>query len=432
MVSKRNIWVFGLLFLLGVTASDLHATYIATDEIYAVKNIAVDVEGENAIDAREKALTKARRDAFDILSGRLLSATEKSGMGHVDDNTINSMVNDFEINREKFSRNRYLANVDVRFNERAVRSYLGRFTYSALPDTTYRPQQPVTQPYQDNSFHAVDSYYARDAYAPRPQETVTDNAVQVGLILPWYKQNGHPMLWHDTNPWMDAWKQWTQTDQAREMRLITPIGDITDMQIFNPEKPLNYDQSALVRLLDRYNADYAVIALADPLPNGMLDIGLYQSTTSVPRFIDKIIAPATVNSGVAAFFPAIWQSAKRIAEAPRSMTASYGDENRTATVRGADIPSFSRDNTVLVPFEAEISLNNIRQWVGIRQSLSQLPGMQDMQVRSLSAGRAVIGFRYAGDIEALNLALRHRGMNIYRNPVLTPGKVPYIIVPSQS
>jgi|GEM_PF-3701040 len=440
MRSRRTKFIFNLLFLMCFIIFNTESKSFAADSTYIVKNIAVDVEGKDAIDARDKALTKARRDAFNILSGRFLDANERATLGYVDDAMINSMVNDFEINREKFSRNRYLASIEVRFNERAVRSYLGRYTYKTLPDSTYGQQHNAYGSYPDYSKNEdIGDVYSWQEQAPLSQTpAISPDNGAVGLILPWYRLRGNAMLWHDNNPWMAAWKQWTKTDQAREMRLLTPIGDITDMQIFNPEKPLNYDQFALVRLLARYGADYAVIALADPLPNGMMNIGLYQSTTSVPRFIDKIVSPSlsrgTNNGDVAVYFPVIAQSAKRIVATPRTITASYGAESddKTASVRSVDIASFSRDNTVLIPFEAEVTLNNIRQWVGIKASLSQLPGMQDMQIRSLSVGRAIIGFRYAGDMEVLNAALRDRGMTIYKNPVSMPGTIPYVIVPSQS
>lgn len=419
--------IFALWLFMTIIAMPLYAnaTAVAAGDNYTVQNVAVDVQGENAIDARDKALTKARRDAFDIIAGRLLNAEEKSRLGAVDDSTINSMVYDFEINREKFSKNRYLASVNVRFNERAVQSYF-------MP---YMPQDNYNYGY-DGSGYGQNQGYNTQTYdydygqTQTPTVTSAPSASDVGLILPWFKQNQQTTLWQDTNPWMEAWKQWTQTEQAKEMRLLTPIGDLTDMQLFNPEQPLNYDQTALIRLLERYGAGYAIIAMADPLPNGMLNVTLYQSTTANPRFIDKIVAPAGTMNGAAAYFPAIWQSAKKAKETPASYTASYGD---TGTVgQPANIPPFARDNTVLVPFEAEIALANIQQWVGIKQSLSQMPGMQDMQVKSLSAGKAVVGFRYAGDVESLNAALTRKGMNIYKNPVLTPGKVPYIIAAGRS
>ena len=101
---------------------------------YVVQNIAVDAQADNAISAREKAFSSARKNGFEIVIKRL---------GAVDvvapsDDVIATMVNSFDINREKTSKNRYLASVNVTFNERAVQAYLGK---------SYALQSPVLNDY---------------------------------------------------------------------------------------------------------------------------------------------------------------------------------------------------------------------------------------------------------------------------------------------
>ena len=58
---------------------------------------------------------------------RLASAEAQGAIPTPNDSTIASMVQSFEINREKLSKNRYLASVNVTFNERAVQNYVGRY-----------------------------------------------------------------------------------------------------------------------------------------------------------------------------------------------------------------------------------------------------------------------------------------------------------------
>jgi hypothetical protein len=99
---------------------------------YQINDIRVDVEGETAIDAREKALNQARRNAFSLLSERMGLVDQMAGV-QTDDGTIASMVDSFEINREKLSKNRYLASVNVTFNERALQAYLRRQSATAMP-----------------------------------------------------------------------------------------------------------------------------------------------------------------------------------------------------------------------------------------------------------------------------------------------------------
>jgi len=88
-----------------------------------IENVAVDVTGNNALDARDKALNQARRNAFSILSRRLDLGGDVIAE---DDRTIATLVDSFEINREKLSSNRYMASINVLFNEPAIQGYLGQ------------------------------------------------------------------------------------------------------------------------------------------------------------------------------------------------------------------------------------------------------------------------------------------------------------------
>lgn len=406
-----------LLFCLSIFAGTP-----AVAQPYEVSNIAVDVEGENAMDARTKALNKARRDGFHILTTRMLDAGERASLPDIDDATIATMVNDFEINREKYSKNRYLASVNIRFNPHAVQGFLGRYTNMVLPD---RPNAHGLQTPYDTHAH---SYPPMAGQSIPPQEPAVRQGIR--LVLPWFSDGIDTTLWKEPNPWRTAWNEWVQTAQARSLNLITPIGDITDMQAFNPEKPLSFDQSGLDKLLQRYHADQAIIAIADPMPNGMIRVSLYQSTNMTPRYMDRIVASGGAMRGENRFLPAIWQSAKRI-EKTQITAHNITESQEEKAVAIAETPSFARDNTLTTPFEAEVRLANIQQWVGIKQSLATVTGLGDIQIRSLSAGRAVVAFRYSGDPESLRRDLAARGLSLYANPVQSAGTSPYIIMKTQ-
>jgi hypothetical protein len=60
------------------------------------------------------------------------------------------MVDSFEINREKTSNNRYLASVNVTFNERAIQSFLAQNTNMAINDSYY--QQNPNAAYNQGQF----------------------------------------------------------------------------------------------------------------------------------------------------------------------------------------------------------------------------------------------------------------------------------------
>lgn len=372
---------------------------------FSVENIAVDVEGENTIAARDKALVKARRDAYNILTSRLLKAEERNRVSGADDSTIATLVDNFEINREKLSQKRYLANISIHFNPQAVRGYMGRYTNMAVTDTYTQANQ---LPAQSNQ---------------QPYNTTQIGQVGNTLLLPWYGEGTNVTLWRDTNPWKQAWSTYLRSSPAQNLKLVLPIGDVTDMQFFNPQKPLNYDQGGLDRLLQRYNADTAIIAMADPLPNGMTRVSLYQSTTMMPRFIDRFVVPApNSDSNANSLYPAIYKTIDSVETADLAPTNTQGSD-----IALNDTSSFAIDNTAYTPIEAEIRLSSLQQWIGIKQSLNMVNGVNNIEVRSLSANRAVIAFEYSGNNDALRRALRQRGLALSNNPNQYNGASPYVI-----
>lgn len=113
---------------------------------YVVKNIRVDVEADNAIQARDEAMSSARRKAFNVLMKRMFPSRGAETMPKADDRSIASMVDSFEVNREKLSKNRYLASVNVAFNDNAVQIFMNRqsmFSNDVYNNTVSDPMQAV-------------------------------------------------------------------------------------------------------------------------------------------------------------------------------------------------------------------------------------------------------------------------------------------------
>lgn len=129
--------MFFRIFLVSFVFICSFSTVSLANTPYMVKNIAVDVEGNNAIDAREKALKKARRNAYNVVLARLVKGGYTSSIPSANDNAISSLVDSFEINREKSSKNRYMASINVVFNERAIQGYIGRGSNIAIDNRAY-------------------------------------------------------------------------------------------------------------------------------------------------------------------------------------------------------------------------------------------------------------------------------------------------------
>lgn len=155
---------------------------------YTVRNLAVDVEGESAIDAREKALNQARSNAFNVLKKRISS--QDNTIPTPDAATISAMVNSFEINREKLAKNRYLASVNVSFNEREVQNYIGRYSNTAMPDYALgqqpfgqTPSQPVAGQYAvPNAQGQMQTQQTQYPQAAQPSTTIPQRSTYSGPV----------------------------------------------------------------------------------------------------------------------------------------------------------------------------------------------------------------------------------------------------------
>jgi hypothetical protein len=146
----RLLLVFSLILAIGVIPLQVEASG------FIIRDIAVDMEGNSAIDAREKALNQARRNAFNILIKRNFKNNDMTGdLASASDAEIAALVDRFEINREKSSRNRYMASVNVAFNERALMGYMARQNNVVEPifntNSPMHNQQPIAQPIQSSN-----------------------------------------------------------------------------------------------------------------------------------------------------------------------------------------------------------------------------------------------------------------------------------------
>jgi hypothetical protein len=112
--------ILGLIFMIMMFVSH---TALAVD--FTVRNLAVDIEAENAIEARNEALNQARLNAFNIIKSRV-AGQNASQVATPSADQIADMVDSFQINREKLSKNRYLASIDVTFDPRDIKAYINR------------------------------------------------------------------------------------------------------------------------------------------------------------------------------------------------------------------------------------------------------------------------------------------------------------------
>lgn len=367
---------------------------------YLIKGITVDVQGSSALDARDKAYTAARRTAWQQLVMRL-SPKDAAAMPLPEDKAISSAIKDFSIENERMTTRRYLGTVNIRFKDAAAKKILGSLRSGAFEASADTEDTVIT-----GSDETGTAMRRRDD--PDHIRRAAENAGPVTLVLPWYNAGGRSVLWGQANPWRAAWEE--KNGLSRERTLVLPVGDVADMRLYSPAQPLSQGGN-IDGLMKRYRATSAILAMAEPLPDGSVNVALYRYSgnvaTPVARFGIDASARDTLGDAVA-------QSADAIKSA-------NANTNMPAPVQVSVAPgSVSVPQTRTAPaggiYRTLARFSGLQEWVAMRQALSRVPGMGTISVHSISPSQANLEFDYKGDAGALMNAFAQNGLQISMLP----------------
>lgn len=330
----------------------------AFDPVFTIEGIKVDVTADSAVSARAQALPKAQKKAFQQLLRRLLSPDQVNMLampdeGGVNTDFISSMVKDFEITEEQRSDVRYIGTFTYRFKGEAVREFL-KSQGMAYTDVSSKPV----------------------------------------LILPFYQMGETPVLWHDDNPWLAAWKRVPLYQGL--VPIAVPIGDASDVSDIGDEQALTYDPDRLTNMMNRYHAGQTVIALAIPQENReQLTVMTYRVGQQGPEFMKKITA------GTGDIGP---ESDMNIFDlAVQKTSQSFLDEWKTKTTVN---PMEQNSLTVRVKF------SSLKEWVETQKSLNNVQILQNVDLMELTPGHATLTLKFQGSERRLRLALSQKDMTL--------------------
>ena len=136
------------------------------------------------------------------------------------DPEIQSLVASIQVENEKTSPVRYLADMTIEFKKADVRRLLRE---NAIPFTETRA---------------------------RPT-----------LLLPLFEQDGDRLLFDDDNPWLTAWSAHS-VEAGAMFPLVIPIGDLADVAAIDGDQALATDEAALLTIAKRYQVKSILVAYA--------------------------------------------------------------------------------------------------------------------------------------------------------------------------
>ncbi|MHA1564149.1 MAG: DUF2066 domain-containing protein [Alphaproteobacteria bacterium] len=322
-------------------------------EIFTVRNVAVDVTANNAAAARERALAEGQIEASRQMLARVIRRQDRGNLPLIDDDMVNLLVSNFSIAKERTSNVRYLAELTVRFDRNAVRDVL------------------------------------RDASLPFA-ETVSKPV----LVLPILRGDAGLLLWDEPNPWRDAWGQLPSGIGAL-VPMEVPLGDLSDFSDISAEQAADGDLERLNAIAARYGADDSLVVIAT------LDEGISG------RFARVDVAVTRVGATTQA--PILLDLA---ASAGQDLEALL----RLAAIATADAVEDAWIEDHLLRFDQEqvayfsIPLSGLDDWLEVRERLGRVALIAETQLRQLRREKAEIAVRYFGELAQLEDALVQRDL----------------------
>jgi len=328
----------------------------AVGAIYTVGPVSVDVTAESAAKAREQALAAAHERAFDRLIGRIVPERAQARVPDAGYERIATLVRDFEVGNEKRSSVRYLADLTIRFQRKAVRGFL------------------------------------REHDVPFA-ETRSDPLV----VLPLYGEGGGAVLWQEPNPWRAAWANRGADDGL--VPLEVPLGDLQDMQTVRARAALDLRWKPLSEIAARYGGKDVLITQA--IPDGPSARRLQLVSRRVGAEGQEQTWVATVQ--------------RRADEARKDMFDRAAGRVARAVER-----SWKLANVVRFESEAQmrvyVPLDGLDRWVTVRRRLNGIPLVGDARLRRLSRAQAEVALVYYGDVAQLRRAMAQRDLTLTPTP----------------
>ena len=339
------------LCLLLVLASNAASAQQA--DVYTVAKLSVDVRAKDAVSAKKQALADAKKRALRKVMLRLAPFNSSATLPVVKLATIDNILEGYTVRSERNSQTQYLATLDFVFNPDSVRKLL------------------------------VDKGIA-----------INDQQADPVVVLPIYVKNGK--IDHTgRDPWRTAWNGLDLTNAIVPVRLARSAPSFT---FENLTSLLGGNVETYVSLSNKYNAEKLVIAIAEQASDG-------NALTTRLFGIDRAGSVSLTRSD-----PVFKRDLKASARHAASIALGV-IEGRWKLVLSPS--AGAGPGATLTGFDVVVEYGGMREWRDIRARLKKVPGVQAIDIGSLSARTASVKFQFLGGAERLSNALAPHGLALY-------------------
>ncbi len=329
----------------------------ASDDIFTIRGVKVDVTDKDAATAKVRAIQEAQMKAFHALLTRIADEEAWQQLSKLGPRKIGRMMSSLSIEEEHTGARRYIGRLTIRFRPARVRQAL-----QSIGKGIITRQSPKI------------------------------------LIVPVWRSPDGPVLWED-NPWGQAWKEIPSENTL--VPIVIPVGDMTDRQTLSATEALEGDAARLGALRLRYDVDSVLVAIAEPAGDNAVHAVMTGDSPVGRIAFDKVY---TAQEG------GLEAAARQAVERFRSvMTYKWKKKISAERAAKARAAAMATRLPVIVPF------HSLREWQSLRARLVTTPGVDNVDVSTLSGNGAEIILTSRLPLNSLRSALQQSRFQLMRS-----------------
>ncbi|MBQ8481776.1 MAG: hypothetical protein IJ532_04515 [Alphaproteobacteria bacterium] len=313
---------------------------------YAVP-VPVDVEAENSVVAKEKAMRQAQRQAFLDVAGKLTSEENVQKLSELSDDKIMRFVQSVSVADEKSGGTKYIANLTVQINEQLLKDYMAE------------------------------------------NEMIKSDAQEM-LVIPVFKKSprAYPLLWEGDNVWRQNWRS-KGLIKFGVMQLRTIGEHFRNIDDLNADNALYMSSSLYEKISEMNGSDQVYVILAEVMENGDLKVTVKNEKNKTEESF------AVYNDGESNVFDkAIEKSVMYISNMEREVK---NNENKGGISKGAV-------NAVYV-------YQNVKDWLIKSRTIEAMEQVEKVETKSFGGGKVNFVIHYTGSPDDLWLSLQEEGFS---------------------
>ena len=342
----------------------------AAESVFEVAKISVDTTAKDAVAAKQNGMAEAEQRAFQTVLKRLVPLSAYAQLPTVGAEDVSSLVTGVAIRSEQYSTTRYIAMLDVSFSAQGVKQLL-------------------------------QSYGVAFSEVQAPALTVLPIVIEKNAV----RSSG-------PEDWREAWEA---LDTAHSMTPATIVNPRAELTVETANAILGGDTSALATLQSQYGDRPLVVAEAKVADGKFVMRLVGEDSVGNINYVDELKLDGRSAKSVAREAAEIafgilenrWKVTQSTGRAaPQPMEATYGEDPPVPGATPAAPGEVPRN------LAASVEFSGLKDWQDIRARLMNVPGLQALEVNSLSARSAAVTFDFAGSLGRLQSELGSSGFSL--------------------